>query len=109
MIAVIKTGGKQYIVRPGDKIKVERLKASEGDEVVFNYVLLVEDNDVLVGTPFVETHKVKAKILSNGRGKKVIVYKYKPKKRYHKKQGHRQNYSEIEIVDIFKGGGKEGL
>ena len=103
MFAIIKTGGKQYIVHPGDKIKIEKLDVAEGKEVVFSDVLLVADKDVQIGMPYVSGYKVKAKVLVQGRGKKIIVYKYKPKKRYHKKQGHRQAYTEIEILGIGKG------
>ena len=103
MFAIIKTGGKQYIVHPGDKIKIEKLDVAEGKEVVFSDVLLVADKDVQIGMPYVSGYKVKAKVLAQGRGKKIIVYKYKPKKRYHKKQGHRQAYTEIEILGIGKG------
>lgn len=103
MFAVIKTGGKQYIVQPGDKIKVEKLNASEGKEVVFGDVLLVRnDKETLVGTPYVKEYQVRGKVLRHGKGDKVIVYKYKSKKRYHKKQGHRQLFSEVEILDISK-------
>ncbi|OGZ57585.1 MAG: 50S ribosomal protein L21 [Candidatus Spechtbacteria bacterium RIFCSPHIGHO2_02_FULL_43_15b] len=106
MLAVIKTGGKQYIVHPGDKIKVEKLNFSEGEDIVFNDVLLVSEEDGKeshIGTPTVSEYSVKGKILSQSKGKKLIVYKYKPKKRYHKKQGHRQMYSEVEITEIKKG------
>ena len=102
MFAIIKTGGKQYIVSPGDKIKVEKLEAPEGGEVVFDNVLLFSDKEVQVGTPYIKDYIVKGKVLKQGKGKKIIVYKYKPKKRYHKKQGHRQLFSEIEILSISK-------
>ena len=105
MFAIIKTGGKQYLVRPGDKIKVEKLDASLGKEVSFD-ALLVSDKETLLGTPNVLGYKVKAKVLSQGKGKKIIVYKYKPKKRYHKKQGHRQLYTEVEILGIAEEGGE---
>lgn len=100
MIAVIKTGGKQYIVKPGDKLKVEKLDNKEGEEISFSDVLLVEKNKkVEIGNPLVKT-EVQAKILSHGKGDKVIVFKYKPKKRYSRKIGHRQPYTEIEIIGI---------
>jgi large subunit ribosomal protein L21 len=100
MLAVIKTGGKQYVVQPGDKIKVEKIDKIEGEEVIFSDVLLVEKNDkVEVGTPFLKA-AVSAKILSHGKGDKVIVYKYKSKKRESRKIGHRQPYTEIEITGI---------
>jgi len=104
MFAVIKTGGKQYIVSPGDKIKVEKLEISEGKEVAFSDVLLISDEkDIKIGTPTVKGFKVRGTVLSQGKGKKIIVYKYKAKKRYHKKQGHRQLYTEVEILSIGSG------
>lgn len=102
MFAIIKTGGKQYIVSPGDKIKVEKLETPEGGEVVFDSVLLFSDKETQIGAPYVKDYVVNGKILKQGKGKKIIVYKYKPKKRYHKKQGHRQLFSEVEIVSIGK-------
>ena len=100
MIAIIKTGGKQYLVQPGDKLKVEKLEKKEGEEISFSDVLLVEkDNKVEVGTPLVKA-EVTAKILSHGKADKVIVFKYKPKKRESRKIGHRQPYTEIEITGI---------
>ena len=102
MLAVIKTGGKQYIVSPGDKIKIEKLEEKEGKEVTFTDVLLVEENDkVEVGNPVLKT-TVKGKVISHGKGKKIIVFKYKPKKRYQRKLGHRQQFTEIEITKIGK-------
>ncbi len=101
MLAVIKTGGKQYLVKPGDKIKVEKLDKKEGEAFVFSDVLLVEKNKKIeIGTPLVKEAKVEAKILKHGKGEKVIIFKYKPKKRYKRKIGHRQPYTEIEIVGI---------
>lgn len=105
MLVVIKTGGKQYLVSPGDKIKIEKLKAAEGkkkgDEVVFNEVLLVEKNKkTQIGAPLVEGAKVTGKILSQGKNKKVIVFKYKSKKRQKVKKGHRQFFTEVEITKI---------
>jgi large subunit ribosomal protein L21 len=106
MIAVIKTGGKQYLVQPGDKIKVEKLDKKEGEEVSFSDVLLVEKSNtprgtskLEIGTPFVKA-EVTAKVLSHGKGDKIIVFKYKPKKRESRKIGHRQPYTEIEIIGI---------
>lgn len=103
MFAIIKTGGKQYIARPGDKIKVEKLETPEGQEVVFDQILLVSDKETKIGAPYLAGYIVKGKVLRQGKGKKVIIYKYKPKKRYHKKQGHRQPYTEVEILSIAKG------
>ena len=100
MIAIIKTGGKQYLVKPGDKLKIEKLDKKEGEEVSFSEVLLVEKNDKIeIGTPTVKA-EVRAKVLSHGKGDKIIVFKYKPKKRESRKIGHRQPYTEIEIIGI---------
>ena len=101
MFAVIRTGGKQYLVSPGDKIKVEKLNV-EKKEVVFDEVLLVVSGKktVKIGDPLVKGAKVKAKVIKQDRAKKIIVFKYKPKKRYQKKKGHRQPYTEVEILKI---------
>ncbi len=99
MYAVIKTGGKQYRVSPGDRLMVEKLPGEAGDKVVFDRVLLVVDNDnVHIGRPLVEGAKVEATIVRQTRGRKVIVFKYKPKNRYRRKKGHRQYYTEV-LVD----------
>jgi len=98
--AVIKTGGKQYQVSEKDKLKVEKLIAEEGKSIEFDQVLLVADGaKVEVGTPTLK-NLVTAKVLSQGRAKKVKVVKYKPKVRYHKTQGHRQLFTEVEIQKI---------
>ncbi len=89
MLAVIRTGGKQYLVSPGQKIKIEKVDKKEGAETSFPDILFPE-----------EKKKVIAKVLSHGRGKKVVVFKYKPKKRYKVKKGHRQPYTEVEILKI---------
>ena len=100
-LAVIKTGGKQYIVAPGQKIRIEKLDAKEGEEVVFDQVLLLEKNKKLdIGYPFIKDAKVIGKVSSQGKGKKVIVFKYKSKTRYKKKKGHRQPFTEVEILKI---------
>ncbi len=100
MIAIIKTGGKQYIVKPGDKLKIEKLEEKEGAKISFTDVLLVEKNKkVEIGNPLVKA-EVQAKVVSQGKGDKVIVFKYKAKKRYSRKIGHRQPYTEIEITSI---------
>lgn len=100
MFAVIKTGGKQYIVKPGDKLKVEKLEKEVGEEISLSDVLLIEKNrKVEIGTPRVQT-EVRAKILSHGKRDKIIVFKYKAKKRESRKIGHRQPYTEIEITGI---------
>ena len=99
MYAVIETGGKQYRVSPGDRLMVEKLPGEAGDKVVFDRVLLVVDNDnVHIGRPLVEGAKVEATIVRQTRGRKVIVFKYKPKNRYRRKKGHRQYYTEV-LVD----------
>lgn len=101
MLAIIKTGGKQYLVKPGDKIKIEKIDKKEGSEITFKEVLLVEKNKkVEIGTPLVKGAKVIGKILSQGKAKKVIIFKYKPKTRYKVKKGHRQPFTEIEILKI---------
>ena len=100
-IAVIKTGGKQYIVRPGQKLKVEKLPTKEGGQVVFEEVLLLDDGKKTeIGTPNVTGAKVKGKLLKQAKAKKVIVFKFKAKKREKTKKGHRQPYSEVEILKI---------
>jgi ribosomal protein L21 len=97
MYAIFVTGGKQYRAAEGDTIYVEKLEGEAGQEVVFDQVLLVGDK---VGTPLVEGAKVTGTIEKQGRGKKIIVFKYKPKKNYHKKQGHRQSYTKVVINSI---------
>lgn len=102
MLAVIKTGGKQYLVKPGDKIRVEKINKEEDKEINFADVLLIsKDKKVEIGTPKIKNAKVVGKILKQGRGDKVIVFKYKAKKRYQKKAGHRQLFTEIEIKEIL--------
>ena len=101
MYAVIKTGGKQHKVAEGEILKVEKLKASEGDPIDITDVLLIEkDGEVTLGSPFIEGAKVTAKILRHGKEDKVTIIKMKRRKDYRKKQGHRQNYSEIQIEQI---------
>ncbi len=101
MIAIIKTGGKQYLVKKGDKIKIEKLEGKVGDKVTFSEVLFLGDEKgVKVGTPFVAGAKIEGKILSQGKGKKVTGVKHKAKKRYKVKFGHRQLETEVEIVKI---------
>jgi len=91
------------LVSPGDKIKIEKINKKEGNEVTFKDVLLVKKNrKVEVGTPMVKGAKVVGKIISQGKGKKVIVFKYRSKTRYKKKKGHRQPFTEIEITKIEK-------
>lgn len=101
MLAVIKTGGKQYVVEPGQKIKIEKINAKEGAEFDFKEVLLLEKNKKIeIGNPFVKGGKVTAKVLRQGRGGKVIVFKYMDKTRRKVKKGHRQMFTEVEIKKI---------
>jgi large subunit ribosomal protein L21 len=101
MLAVIKTGGKQYRVSPKDKLKIEKIAAEEGGEVIFDNVLLVENGkDLAIGEPLVKGATVTAKVLKQAKGDKVMTFKYKSKKRYKVKKGHRQLYTEVEIIDI---------
>ena len=97
MKAVIKTGGKQYYVSEKDVIYVEKIDANEGDKVEFTDVLMVDN---MVGTPYIDGAKVTGTVLKNGKQKKIVVYKYNPKKKYRKKQGHRQPYTKVEIKSI---------
>ncbi len=101
MYAVIKTGGKQYKVSQGDILKVEKLNAAPGDEIEISDVLmLVDGEEVTLGTPVVEGASVKAKIIEQGRAKKVIVFKKKRRKGYRVKNGHRQPFTAIEIQQV---------
>ncbi len=99
--AVIETGGKQYKVSAGQKIKVEKLKAKEGENFIFDKVLLAADGEsVEIGAPYISGKTIEAKVLKQARDKKKIVFKYHSKTRYRKKKGHRQHYTEIEIGKI---------
>lgn len=101
MYAVIETGGKQYRVQEGDTLFVEKVAGNEGESINFDKVLLVSnEGDVKVGSPFVEDVTVDGSIVEHGKGKKIIVYKYKAKKDYRKKQGHRQPYTKVKIEKI---------
>ncbi|MHB1391951.1 MAG: 50S ribosomal protein L21 [Clostridia bacterium] len=101
MYAIIKTGGKQYMVKVGDVLMVEKLDAESGAKVVFEEVLAVGNNGELnLGSPVVSGAKVEATVVENGKTKKVIVFKYKPKKDYRKKQGHRQPFTKVRIEKI---------
>ena len=101
MYAVIKTGGKQYRVAKGDKLKVETLAVEAGSSIDINDVLMVaDDGKVTVGTPLVKGGKVKATVVSHGRHKKIEIVKFRRRKHHQKRTGHRQNYTEIEITDI---------
>lgn len=101
MYAVIETGGKQYRVLEGDTIYIEKLEAQEGDDLVFDKVIAVgKDDGFVAGAPYVDGAKVAAKVVKNGKGKKIMVFKYKAKKNYRKRQGHRQPYTKVEIQKI---------
>lgn len=101
MYAIIETGGKQYNVKVGDSIIIEKLNVAAGEEVVFDKVLAVGKEDTFtVGAPLVAGAAVKAEVVAEGKGKKVIVYKYKAKKSYHKKRGHRQPFTKVTIKVI---------
>ncbi|WP_244924022.1 50S ribosomal protein L21 [Enhygromyxa salina] len=99
--AIIKTGGKQYRVAVGDKLRIEKLSAEVGGSVEFGEVLLVgSGDDAQIGTPLVAGAKVSGLVKSHGRGKKLIVYKFRRRKNYRRKNGHRQSYTEVEITGI---------
>lgn len=100
MYAIISTGGKQYKVEEGDVLRVEKLDAKAEDKYTFDEVLLVGGRSVKVGNPLVEGASVDVTVVAEGKAKKVTVYKYKPKKGYHKKNGHRQQYTEVKIDKI---------
>ena len=101
MYAVIKTGGKQYRIQVGEKLKIEQLKAENGSELVLDQVLMVADGEkVSVGTPLVSGAKVNATVLGQGRHDKIRIFKMRRRKHYQKHQGHRQNYTEIQITGI---------
>ena len=105
MYAIVRTGGKQYRVKPGETLQVEKLNAQVGSEVVLDQVLLVSDGErVQVGRPLVEGVQVKAEVLRHGRGPKLIVFKKKRRKNYRRKAGHRQWFTELKIQDIVSGG-----
>ncbi|HEY5700653.1 MAG TPA: 50S ribosomal protein L21 [Gammaproteobacteria bacterium] len=104
MYAVIVTGGKQYRVRKGETLRVERLTADEGSKIEFDQVLMVgEGADVKVGTPFVKGGKVSGKVKTHGRDRKIKVVKFKRRKNYLRTHGHRQDYTEVEITSIAGG------
>ena len=101
MYAVIKNGGKQYRVASGEKLRIEQISGEIGSEVVLDQVLMIADGEsVNLGTPMLSGAAVTAKILGHGRGDKVRIFKMRRRKHYRKSQGHRQNYTEIEIVGI---------
>jgi len=100
MLAVIATGGKQYLVKTGESLKIEKLKPEEGEKVVFDKVLLTakdDGSDVKIGTPYIEDLTIEATVEKQGRAKKIRVEKFKRKIRYHKVHGHRQKYTQVKI------------
>ncbi|MFH0928027.1 MAG: 50S ribosomal protein L21 [bacterium] len=102
MIAIVKTGGKQYIVKEGEMLKVEKLAAEVGTEVSFEVMLVGDENGagVKVGQPFVAGAKVEAKVLEQGKNKKVVVQRYKNKTRYRRLRGHRQPFTKVQVTKI---------
>ena len=101
MYAIIEACGKQYKVAAGDVVFIEKLDAEEGKKVTFDKVILVsDDKKVQVGNPYVKGIKVEGKVVSHGKGKKILVFKYKAKKNYRRTQGHRQPYTKVEITNI---------
>ena len=102
MYAIIETGGKQYMVSENMSLKVEKLSAQPGEEIIIDQVLMVNDGNgnIKIGNPLVKDAKVTAKVLEQGRGKKITVFKYKRRKNYRRKQGHRQSYTQIQIKKI---------
>lgn len=100
MYAIIETGGKQYRVQEGDVLNIEKLNVEAGDTVEFDKVLVLAGEELKVGAPYVEGAKVFGEVIENGKAKKVIIFKYKSKKDYRKKQGHRQPYTMVKIVSL---------
>ena len=100
MYAIIATGGKQYRVSEGDVLFIEKIDAEVDSTVSFDVLLVENEGDVKVGTPVLEGVKAEGKVLAQGRGEKIIVFKYKAKKNYRRKQGHRQPYTKVEITKI---------
>jgi large subunit ribosomal protein L21 len=100
-LAIIKSGGKQYLVSPGQKIKIEKIEKKEGEEIIFPEVLLLKKGKKLeIGRPLVEGAKVVGKVLKQSKGEKVIVFKHRPRSSYRVKRGHRQNYTIVEISNF---------
>ena len=104
MYAIIETGGKQYKVSEGDIIRVEKLDVEPGSSYDLTKVLLTAEDDKLsFGEPYIENAHVSSTVISNGKDKKIVIYKYKPKKGFHKKKGHRQQFTELKIKKILLG------
>ena len=105
MFAIVETGSKQYRVSPGEVIQVEKLPVDVGAEAELDRVILLnQDGSVQVGSPYLDGAKVKAQVLRHGRGKKILVMKYKKRKNYRRKLGHRQSFTELKVTDIVTGG-----
>lgn len=101
MYAIIETGGKQYRVSEGDILTVEKLDVNEGEKIEFNRVLtVVKDSELILGKPVIDGAKVSAKVLEHGKGKKILVFKYKAKSNYRRRQGHRQPFTKVVIEKI---------
>ena len=100
MYAVIETGGKQQRVEEGAEIFVEKLDIEAGESISFDQVLMIGGDKLVIGNPYVKGAKVEAKVIKHGKQKKIIVFKFKPKKKYRRKQGHRQPYTKLEITNI---------
>ena len=99
--AIVQTGGKQYRLTPGQRVSVEKLDVEEGDVVELDQVLMItQDEDIVVGTPTIEGAKVLAEVERQGKGKKIVVFKYKSKVRYRRKRGHRQQVTDLRVVEI---------
>lgn len=100
MYAIVETGGKQYKVSANDVVKVEKLEANVGDKVNLNVLMLVDGETVVNGNPYVKNAEVVAEVVEHGKGEKIVVFKYKAKKNYRRKQGHRQPYTALKIVSV---------
>ncbi|OSS41890.1 LSU ribosomal protein L21p [Desulfurella amilsii] len=98
MFAVVETGSKQYIVKEGDILRVEKLNVAKGDEIEFDKVIMVDDK---IGNPYVENAKVKGTVIAQGKAKKIIVFKFKRRKGFKKKIGHRQHFTQVKITQIL--------
>lgn len=100
MFAIIQTGGKQYKVSEGVEIEVEKLERNVGDKINFDVLLFCDEDKVVAGSPIVADHSVEGEVVAHGKGDKIVVFKYKPKKNERKKQGHRQPFTRIKITSI---------